>query len=576
MRWSITSKVAASFGVVLLVLFVVSFQSYQSTSKFIESAAWVTHTHQVLSGVNEAFGILRDAESDLRGYVITGEERHLDSYRQVGRQAAEHKLAEVQKLVADNPAQQRRIAGLEALFSERFVQLQSVIDLRRSKGSTDSAQQLLVDKGKTTMDAIRHALVEIEGVENDLLARRANEETELASGTKQTILLGGLFATVIFLSIGFFLARSIATPLRVIAGLAESMAAGNLDLAVPVNGRRDEIGLLSRSFQGMLESLQSMARATGRIAGGDFSVEIQPRSAQDTLGRSFVTMRDGLRAVTVELRQSVAFLASSSQQIVATTAQVSSAAAETATSVAETSTTVEEVKQTALLSAQKAKAVAESAQKVSTVAQAGRKVVEESMEGMRTIRDQMESIAGSIVRLSEQGQSIGEIMATVNDLAEQSNLLAVNAAIEAARAGEAGKGFAVVAQEVRSLADQSKQATAQIRGILNDIQKATTAAVMMAEQGSKAVDSGLRQSVQAGESVQKLAESIAEAAQAAAQIAASSQQQIVGMDQISAAMENIKSATSQNVAGARQTETAAGGVRELGRKLNDLVAQYKV
>jgi methyl-accepting chemotaxis protein len=123
----------------------------------------------------------------------------------------------------------------------------------------------------------------------------------------------------------------------------------------------------------------------------------------------------------------------------------------------------------------------------------GKQSVQASIEAMHRIQEHMASIAESIVRLSEQGQTIGEIIATVNDLAEQSNLLAVNAAIEAAKAGEQGKGFAVVAQEVKSLAEQSKQATAQVRTILNDIQTAMSAAVMATEQGSKAVDAGVKQ-----------------------------------------------------------------------------------
>src|SRR5207302_9134131 len=121
------------------------------------------------------------------------------------------------------------------------------------------------------------------------------------------------------------------------------------------------------------------------------------------------------------------------------------------------------------------------------------------------IQSQMESIAESIVRLSEQSQSIGEIISTVNDLAEQSNLLAVNAAIEAAKAGEQGKGFTVVAHEVKSLAEQSKQATSQVRAILSDIQRATNGAAMAVEQGAKAVEEGVRQSAEAGRSIAQLA-----------------------------------------------------------------------
>jgi methyl-accepting chemotaxis protein len=220
--------------------------------------------------------------------------------------------------------------------------------------------------------------------------------------------------------------------------------------------------------------------------------------------------------------------------------------------------------------------VLDSAQKSLQVTQAGKKSVEETIDGMQRIQGQMELIADSIVRLSEQGQAIGEIIASVTDLAEQSNLLAVNAAIEAAKAGEHGRGFAVVAQEVKSLADQSKQATAQIRTILNDIQKATSSAVMAAEQGSRAVEAGVKQSTDTDEAIRQLAEVITEAAQAATQIAASSQQQLVGMSQVAQAMENINQAGSQNAASTRQAETIARDLHGLGQRLKQLVEQYQL
>ena len=154
--------------------------------------------------------------------------------------------------------------------------------------------------------------------------------------------------------------------------------------------------------------------------------------------------------------------------------------------------------------------------------------------------------------------------------------LAVNAAIEATRAGEYGKGFAVVAQEVRSLAEQSREATKQVRTILMEVQKATSAAVIATEQGTKAVAAGLKQATDAGESIGGLTGSVGEAAQAAIQIAASSQQQLVGMDQIAAAITNIRQATTQNMAGTRQLEASAQNLQELGGRLKTLVARQRV
>jgi methyl-accepting chemotaxis protein len=185
----------------------------------------------------------------------------------------------------------------------------------------------------------------------------------------------------------------------------------------------------------------------------------------------------------------------------------------------------------------------------------------------------MQAIADSIVSLSAHSQAIGAMVATVADLAEQSNLLAVNAAIEAARVGEQGRGFAVVAQEIRRLAEQSKQATAQVRGVLGEVQRAIAMAVLAAEQGDKAVEGGVAQSHEAGAAITQLAERVAAAAQLAEQIAAASQEQETGMEQVVGAMTNIQQASGQNVSSAQQVEAAATHLEALGQRLQLLVTQ---
>jgi methyl-accepting chemotaxis protein len=368
----------------------------------------------------------------------------------------------------------------------------------------------------------------------------------------------------------------IARPIDEMAMAAERIASGNLSVTIEAAERKDEVGVLARAFSRMSEYLKNTAAAADQISMGNLRTKVSPRSEQDQLGISFARMIENLQKLTGELSEGVNVLAASAGEISTSTSQFAANAAQTASAVAETTTTVEEVKQTAQLATQKAKTVSDTAQRVAQIAHTGRKATEETNEGMARIRTQMDAIAGSMVRLSEQSHTIGQIIATVDDLAAQSNLLAVNAAIEAAKAGEQGRGFAVVAQEVRSLAEQSRQATNQVRAILNDIQKATAAAVMATEQGTKAVEAGVQQSRQTGESIMTLAGSVSEAAQAATQIAASSQQQLIGVDQVASAIESIKQATNQNVDSAKQLDVAAIKLSELGQTLKQLVARYQL
>lgn len=345
----------------------------------------------------------------------------------------------------------------------------------------------------------------------------------------------------------------------------DAIALGSRLIVLSAEARKATDELIALQQRQLAESRKNVSRATARTTLQVMSISLVATLLALLFGFLLA------RSITRELRETISQLSTTSAEILATTSQVASGASETSSAVAETTATVEEVKQTAQLSTQKAKSVSDSAQRASEVSRSGTKNVEETIEGMNRIQEQMDSIAATIMRLSEQGQSIGEIVATVNDLAEQSNLLAVNAAIEAARAGDEGKAFAVVAHEVKSLADQSKQATSQVRAILGDLQKTMTAAVLATEKGSRAVAEGARKSEAAGESIRLLAESITEAAQAALQIAASSKQQTVGMDQVVLAMENIKQASIQNVAGTRQAETAARTLHQLGQRLTLLI-----
>jgi len=429
----------------------------------------------------------------------------------------------------------------------------------------DKAGQMITD----TAETIRASAAKDEGALG-LQVSNNNARTNLF------LIIFSIISLIIAASLALLISRQITGPVNQALKVVTRIAAGDFSGEFNALTSNDEIGQLMGAMNHMQESFKNMVEMVIGISEGDLTRHLIIRSEKDSLGHALVQMAANLKKQAEGLAEAVNVLSASSSEIVATTAQLASNASETAVAANETTTTVEEVRQTADVSSKKAKYVSDSAQKAAQIAKAGKKAVEDTMEGMGGIKQKMEVVAESIVTLSEQSQAIGEIIATVDDLAEQTNLLAVNASIEAVRAGEQGKGFSVVAQEIKALADQSKQATKRVRIILNDIQKATGKAVMATEEGSKTVDAGAKLSVQSGENIQALADAIAEAAQAASQIAASSQQQLAGMDQVAIAMENIKTASAQNAAGAKQMETATHNISELGSKLKELVSWYRI
>lgn len=420
------------------------------------------------------------------------------------------------------------------------------------------------------------------------------------------LLIGALAISAV---IGIALSSVIARNIGRLIDATNAVAQGDLSRVVEAPSG-DEIGALAVAYNEMVASLRTSRAAeaeardaeaklrqaeiesrrvleatvaeylafTQRIADGDLSrrLEVRQNGALGQLGEGLNAMVASLHAMTLQIQQANAAIASAAAEILAATTQQAASATEQSAAITQTSTTIEEVKAIALQTARQAAQVAQDSQTALQMARQGAKAVEETVNGMGQIRARVESIAQTILSLAEQTQAISAITTTVAELADQSNLLALNAAIEAARAGEQGKSFAVVAQHVRDLAERSKAATVQVREILSDIQRATNAAVMVTEEGTKGVEQGVTLATRAGQVIHQMSGEVESGAQANVQMAAAAQQQTAGMDQIAQAMTSIQQATTQALASTRQAERAAQDLHTLAQSLQKTIAKYRL
>ena len=331
-------------------------------------------------------------------------------------------------------------------------------------------------------------------------------------------------------------------------------------------------------FNRIAQRVNRIGAIAARVASGDLT-EFDGEAGVDEIGqlsRSLDQMIRRTSEIVGRMQGASESLARVSGEVLSSSSQQSQAASRQASSVAETGATVAELRETFNQAAERAQAVIDLAQKTEESTSIGTTAVKDSVTSMEQIRDQVHATSKSIVGLVERTTQIGVIIDSVNDLAEQSNVLALNAAIEAARAGDQGRGFGVVAREVRSLAERSKDFTAQVRTILQDIERASRETMGLIEEGTRRAHTGVELSLKAGKSITTLDGAINQSSTAAKQIAASSRQQAAGVDQIWQAMKEIDRTVNESASGIRQLEQASKNMKTLSDEMTALVLQYRV
>ncbi len=285
---------------------------------------------------------------------------------------------------------------------------------------------------------------------------------------------------------------------------------------------------------------------------------------------------ESLEAMLHEVNESVSSTASAATQISSSTEEMAAGSEEQTQQATEVASAVEEMAKTILETTRNSALAADASKKAGSLAKEGGAVVEKTISGMNRIAEVVRQSAETVQALGSSSNQIGEIVQVINDIADQTNLLALNAAIEAARAGEQGRGFAVVADEVRKLAERTTKATKEIAVMIKQIQKDTAGAVQSMEMGTQEVESGKALADQAGDSLAQIIKSSDSVVDIITQVAAASEQQSSAAEEISKNIEAISSVTQEASSGIQQIANAAESLNRLTFDLQNLLGKFKI
>lgn len=536
----ISQKLYAGFAVILLIILVLVLSTWRGFDQVDSSVRLNIHTYEVINESSELLGSLLNIETGARGFVITGRDQFLGPF-EAGEREFQSKLAQLRELTRDNPVQQRRLAEIQALHDQWLSEdINGYMELRRQVNAGTQPFEAVIERisaggAKVKMDAMRRILSDIQSEERALLEQRTASMNAAKSLSLTILLVGGLIATVLAISVAFMLSRSIAGRLQQVVEVARNVAQGRLDSNIERAGS-DEIGTLLDAFATMQERLREMI---GQI-----------------------------RAGALQLVSAAQNISSAATQLSVSTQEQSQAASSMAATVEELTVSINHVAD----NANEAHGLSSDSGRQS---EEGGAVIQETLVSMKRIAETVQDAAAQIAELGQHSDQISSIVNVIKEIADQTNLLALNAAIEAARAGEQGRGFAVVADEVRLLAQRTANSTQEITEMIKKIQLGTRSAVSNMEIGVQQVSSGVEQASQAGEAIVAIRQASASVVGVVDQISLALREQTVASQDVARNVERIAQMSMENSEAVADTSRTAQGLQQLAVSLEKHVASFR-
>ena len=574
MKWTIRNKLFAGFGLVIMFGLAIAGLNYSSG---VEIASTTNQTSEqlypILKKANEMVESVIQVQQWCTDISAT---RGLDGYDDGLEQAASYadifraRLEELVRLDSKNAALLKEMRDPFETYYEVGVKMANAY----VKGGPELGNLIMGDldaSSEAIQDQVRGYYTVVEEDFNGGLAKIG----ETTANAMQLGIIIAIISLVLGIAVAWYISNGISKPLTYITNVSKEIAMGDVNQRIEHTGK-DEIGMLADAFRSLIDYMKELAEASEKIAKNDLTAIIEPKSERDVLGNSFKAMIQNLTGMVRQLTSNSTELVSAANEISSASEQMSKGASDQAVQVNQVSTAIEEMTATILQTSKNSGEATDTSKSASDTAAKGGQIVSDTIQGMQKIASVVKESADSIAKLAKSADQIGEIIGVIDDIADQTNLLALNAAIEAARAGEQGRGFAVVADEVRKLAERTGKATGEITEMIKGIQNETEEAVGSMESGIQEVEKGRELADQAGNSLNEVVNMSQRVMDMIQQIATAAEEQSSAAEEISKNVEHISSVTKETATGAEQSASAAEELNRQAEGMKEMVSKFQI